>query len=113
MDSRVSVCNFLKARGRARAPNSICSVLAKANSKEMVRERLNETLEALMKRAIAWVQQMPQREYQLKVKRPPRKGGVNAHERSYLKASHVKKKSSMYVHIKLVWQGEQDWDSSP
>lgn len=59
---------FLKARGRARAPNSICSVLAKSNSKEVARERLNETLEILMESAIKWVQEMPETEYHQKVK---------------------------------------------
>ncbi|XP_077196048.1 ATP-dependent RNA helicase DHX58 isoform X2 [Paroedura picta] len=54
---------MMQARGRARAPNSICSVLAKAHSKEVYRERLNETLEDLMERAIKWVQQMPPLEY--------------------------------------------------
>nr|XP_056702561.1 ATP-dependent RNA helicase DHX58 [Euleptes europaea] len=54
---------MMQARGRARAPNSICSVLAKANSKEVARERLNEKLEVLMEQAIKWVQQMPPREY--------------------------------------------------
>ncbi|XP_061494720.1 ATP-dependent RNA helicase DHX58 isoform X2 [Rhineura floridana] len=59
--------SMMQARGRARAPNSICSVLAKANSKEVAREKLNETLEVLMEKAIAWVQRMPQLEYHLKI----------------------------------------------
>ncbi|KAL8222136.1 UNVERIFIED_CONTAM: hypothetical protein K2H54_075008 [Gekko kuhli] len=54
---------MMQARGRARAPNSICSVLAKANSKEVARERLNETLEVLMEKAIKRVQEMPPWEY--------------------------------------------------
>ncbi|XP_054844711.1 ATP-dependent RNA helicase DHX58 isoform X1 [Eublepharis macularius] len=54
---------MVQARGRARAPNSICSVLAKANSKEVSRELLNEKLEVLMERAIERVQQMPLWEY--------------------------------------------------
>ncbi|XP_060101683.1 ATP-dependent RNA helicase DHX58 [Heteronotia binoei] len=54
---------MMQARGRARAPNSICSILAKANSKEVAREQLNETLEVLMENAIKWVQQMPPWEY--------------------------------------------------
>ncbi|XP_042322696.1 probable ATP-dependent RNA helicase DHX58 isoform X1 [Sceloporus undulatus] len=58
---------MMQARGRARAPNSICSVLAKANSKEVAREKLNETLEVLMEKAIERVQQMPEREYRLKI----------------------------------------------
>lgn len=64
----------VKARGRARAPNSICSILAKTNSKEVARERLNETLETLMESAIKWVQEMPDKEYHLKVKGTSWKG---------------------------------------
>ncbi|XP_048356255.1 ATP-dependent RNA helicase DHX58 [Sphaerodactylus townsendi] len=54
---------MMQARGRARASNSICSVLAKANSKEVAREQLNENLEVLMERAIERVQKMPLWEY--------------------------------------------------
>ncbi|XP_067397041.1 ATP-dependent RNA helicase DHX58 [Emydura macquarii macquarii] len=54
---------MVQARGRARAENSLYSVLAKANSKEVSRERLNENLEELMKRAIEEVQAMPEKEY--------------------------------------------------
>uniref|UniRef100_A0A8C5SX60 RNA helicase n=1 Tax=Laticauda laticaudata TaxID=8630 RepID=A0A8C5SX60_LATLA len=57
---------MMQARGRARAPNSICSILAKTNSKEVARERLNETLEILMESAIKWVQDMPEKEYHQK-----------------------------------------------
>ncbi|KYO46671.1 putative ATP-dependent RNA helicase DHX58 isoform B [Alligator mississippiensis] len=55
---------MMQARGRARAENSTYSVLAKANSKEVSREQLNETLEMLMTRAIKDVQAMPEQEYQ-------------------------------------------------
>ncbi|XP_025032771.1 probable ATP-dependent RNA helicase DHX58 isoform X2 [Python bivittatus] len=58
---------MMQARGRARAPNSICSILAKTNSKEVARERLNETLETLMESAITWVQELPEKEYHLKI----------------------------------------------
>uniref|UniRef100_A0A8C8RJ13 RNA helicase n=1 Tax=Pelusios castaneus TaxID=367368 RepID=A0A8C8RJ13_9SAUR len=54
---------MVQARGRARAENSLYSVLAKANSKEVSRERLNENLEELTKRAIEEVQAMPEKEY--------------------------------------------------
>ncbi|CAI5786281.1 probable ATP-dependent RNA helicase DHX58 isoform X1 [Podarcis lilfordi] len=64
---------MMQARGRARAPDSTCCVLAKANSKEVAREKLNETLEVLMEKAIVWVQQLqlqqPQREYRLKIEK--------------------------------------------
>ncbi|NXL46431.1 DHX58 helicase, partial [Podilymbus podiceps] len=58
---------MIQARGRARAENSIYSVLAKANSKEVSRELLNEDLVKLMERAIRAVQAMPEREYRLKI----------------------------------------------
>ncbi|XP_072856037.2 ATP-dependent RNA helicase DHX58 isoform X1 [Pogona vitticeps] len=58
---------MMQARGRARAPESTYSVLAKANSKEVAREKLNETLESLMNKAIASVQQMSEEEYRLKI----------------------------------------------
>ncbi|KAJ6660030.1 hypothetical protein lerEdw1_018228 [Lerista edwardsae] len=58
---------MVQARGRARAPNSICSVLAKTHSKEVSREKRNELLEGLMEKAIEWVQQMPEPEYQQKI----------------------------------------------
>ncbi|XP_043392810.1 probable ATP-dependent RNA helicase DHX58 isoform X3 [Chelonia mydas] len=54
---------MVQARGRARAKNSLYSVLAKANSKEVSRERLNETLEELTQRVIEEVQAMPEKEY--------------------------------------------------
>ncbi|XP_066489884.1 ATP-dependent RNA helicase DHX58 isoform X2 [Tiliqua scincoides] len=59
---------MVQARGRARAPNSICSVLAKTHSKEVTREKRNELLEGLMERAIEWVQEMPEQEYLQKIK---------------------------------------------
>ncbi|XP_010282129.1 PREDICTED: probable ATP-dependent RNA helicase DHX58, partial [Phaethon lepturus] len=57
---------MMQARGRARAENSVYSVLAKANSREVSRELLNEDLVELMERAIRAVQAMPEREYRLK-----------------------------------------------
>lgn len=65
----LSLFLFVQARGRARAENSTYSVLAKANSKEVSREQLNETLEMLMTRAIKDVQAMPEQEYQHQVSR--------------------------------------------
>ncbi|NWJ01659.1 DHX58 helicase, partial [Crypturellus undulatus] len=56
-----------QARGRARAENSVYSVLAKESSREVSRELLNETLIELMVRAIREVQDMPEREYRLKI----------------------------------------------
>ncbi|XP_065605214.1 ATP-dependent RNA helicase DHX58 [Cyrtonyx montezumae] len=58
---------MVQARGRARAQNSVYSVLAKANSQEVLREQLNENLVELMERAIRAVQAMPEREYHLKI----------------------------------------------
>ncbi|NXC41420.1 DHX58 helicase, partial [Penelope pileata] len=58
---------MVQAQGRARAQNSVYSVLAKANSREVSREQLNEGLVELMGRAISAVQAMPQREYSLKI----------------------------------------------
>ncbi|NXY08030.1 DHX58 helicase, partial [Pteruthius melanotis] len=59
---------MMQARGRARAENSVYSVLAKANSKEVSRELLNEDLVELMKRAIQAVQAMPEQEYSQKIR---------------------------------------------
>ncbi|NXQ91100.1 DHX58 helicase, partial [Nyctibius grandis] len=58
---------MMQARGRARAENSVYSVLAKANSREVSRELLNEDLVELMERAIRVVQAMPEQEYRLKI----------------------------------------------
>uniref|UniRef100_A0A8B9PNC3 RNA helicase n=1 Tax=Apteryx owenii TaxID=8824 RepID=A0A8B9PNC3_APTOW len=58
---------MMQARGRARAENSVYSILAKASSREVSRELLNEDLIELMVRAIRKVQDMPEREYRLKV----------------------------------------------
>ncbi|NXB46128.1 DHX58 helicase, partial [Leucopsar rothschildi] len=60
--------SMMQARGRARAENSVYSVLAKANSKEVTRELLNEDLVDLMKRAIQAVQAMPEQEYRQKIR---------------------------------------------
>ncbi|NWQ97622.1 DHX58 helicase, partial [Burhinus bistriatus] len=59
---------MMQARGRARAENSVYSVLAKANSREVSRELLNEDLVKLMERAIRAVQAMPEQEYRLKIR---------------------------------------------
>ncbi|NXI79480.1 DHX58 helicase, partial [Rhipidura dahli] len=59
---------MVQARGRARAENSVYSVLAKANSREVSRELLNEDLVELMKRAIQAVQAMPEQEYCQKIR---------------------------------------------
>lgn len=61
----------LQARGRARAENSVYPVLAKANSREVSRELLNENLVELMERAIRAVQAMPEQDYSLKVSTGP------------------------------------------
>ncbi|XP_043359469.1 probable ATP-dependent RNA helicase DHX58 isoform X2 [Dermochelys coriacea] len=61
---------MVQARGRARAENSLYSVLAKAHSKEVLRERLNETLEELTQRVIEEVQAMPEKEYRDTVRGP-------------------------------------------
>ncbi|NXG78507.1 DHX58 helicase, partial [Baryphthengus martii] len=59
---------MVQARGRARAKNSVYSVLAKANSREVSREQLNENLVELMERAIRAVQTMPEQEYCQKIR---------------------------------------------
>ncbi|NWR36156.1 DHX58 helicase, partial [Tachuris rubrigastra] len=59
---------MMQARGRARAENSVYSILAKANSKEVSRELLNEDLVKLMERAIQAVQAMPEQEYRRKIR---------------------------------------------
>ncbi|NXS14428.1 DHX58 helicase, partial [Neodrepanis coruscans] len=59
---------MMQARGRARAENSVYSILAKANSKEVSRELLNEDLVELMERAIHAVQAMPEQEYCQKIR---------------------------------------------
>ncbi|XP_053554957.1 ATP-dependent RNA helicase DHX58 [Bombina bombina] len=60
--------SMVQARGRARAEDSSYSFLAKCNSKETKREKTNEHLEELMKRAIKHVQNLPEREYEKKIK---------------------------------------------
>ncbi|KAM8989057.1 ATP-dependent RNA helicase DHX58 [Ara ararauna] len=59
---------MMQAQGRARAENSVYFVLAKANSREVSRELLNEELVELMERAIRAVQAMPEQEYHLKIR---------------------------------------------
>lgn len=56
-----------QASGRARAKNSIYSVVAQAGGREMRREKTNEYLEELTGQAIAHVQSMKPREFRLKV----------------------------------------------
>ncbi|NXL36440.1 DHX58 helicase, partial [Glaucidium brasilianum] len=58
---------MMQARGRARAENSVYSVLAKANSREASRELLNEELVGLMERAVRAVQALPKQEYRLRI----------------------------------------------
>ncbi|XP_075631123.1 ATP-dependent RNA helicase DHX58 [Balearica regulorum gibbericeps] len=58
---------MMQAQGRARAENSVYSVLAKANSKEVSRELLNEDLVNLMEKAIRAVQAMPEQDYRHKI----------------------------------------------
>ncbi|XP_075033024.1 ATP-dependent RNA helicase DHX58 isoform X2 [Mixophyes fleayi] len=60
--------SMVQARGRARAEDSCYSFLAKSGGKESRRELTNESLEDLMKRAIDSVQNMPEREYEAKIK---------------------------------------------
>ncbi|XP_069763339.1 ATP-dependent RNA helicase DHX58 isoform X2 [Narcine bancroftii] len=59
---------MMQARGRARAENSIYSVVAEKGGREVQREFVNEFREALMKRAIEDVQNMAQRDYQIKIR---------------------------------------------
>ncbi|XP_054032774.1 ATP-dependent RNA helicase DHX58 [Dryobates pubescens] len=59
---------MVQARGRARAQDSVYSVVAKAHSREVSRELLNESLVELMERAIRVVQAMPKQEYHLKIR---------------------------------------------
>uniref|UniRef100_A0A8C8B8W4 RNA helicase n=1 Tax=Otus sunia TaxID=257818 RepID=A0A8C8B8W4_9STRI len=58
---------MMQARGRARAENSVYSVLAKVNSREASRELLNEDLVELMERAVRAVQALPEQEYRLRI----------------------------------------------
>ncbi|XP_075701462.1 ATP-dependent RNA helicase DHX58 isoform X2 [Rhinoderma darwinii] len=60
--------SMMQARGRARAEDSCYSFLAKSGGRESQREMTNESLENLMKRAIKYVQDMPEREYLKKIK---------------------------------------------
>ncbi|NXI48139.1 DHX58 helicase, partial [Galbula dea] len=60
--------SMMQARGRARAQNSVYSVVAKANSREVSREMRNEDLVELMERAIRAVQAMSEQEYHLKIR---------------------------------------------
>ncbi|XP_069607898.1 ATP-dependent RNA helicase DHX58 [Ranitomeya imitator] len=60
--------SMMQARGRARAQESCYSFLAKFGGKESKRERTNESLEDLMNQAIKYVQDMPEREYEEKIK---------------------------------------------
>lgn len=59
-----------QASGRARAENSVYSVVAHAGGREVSRERTNEYLEELSKKAIAEVQRMPPRDFRIRVSCP-------------------------------------------
>ncbi|NWX93708.1 DHX58 helicase, partial [Nothoprocta pentlandii] len=72
---------MVQAQGRARAENSMYSVLAKASSREVSRELLNEKLIGLMVRAIREVQDMPEREYRLKILELQRNAVISWKER--------------------------------
>ncbi|KAJ8414363.1 hypothetical protein AAFF_G00052330 [Aldrovandia affinis] len=63
-----------QASGRARAENSVYSVVAEVGGREVSRERTNEYLEELMGHAIARVQGLPHREFQSQVKELQREG---------------------------------------
>uniref|UniRef100_A0A8B9LG79 RNA helicase n=1 Tax=Astyanax mexicanus TaxID=7994 RepID=A0A8B9LG79_ASTMX len=56
-----------QASGRARAQNSVYSVVAQVGGREMRREKTNEYLEELTGRAVAQVQKMDRREFCKKV----------------------------------------------
>ncbi|XP_072105821.1 ATP-dependent RNA helicase DHX58 [Mobula birostris] len=60
--------SMVQARGRARAENSVYSVVAEKGGKELRREFVNEFREGLMKRAIEHVQSMSPRNYQIKIR---------------------------------------------
>ncbi|KAG8566034.1 hypothetical protein GDO81_013067 [Engystomops pustulosus] len=60
--------SMVQARGRARAEDSCYSFLAKSGGRESQREMTNESLEDLMNQAIKYVQNIPEREYQEKIK---------------------------------------------
>ncbi|XP_064177896.1 probable ATP-dependent RNA helicase DHX58 [Anguilla rostrata] len=56
-----------QASGRARAEDSVYSVVAQAGGREVSRERTNEYLEELSKKAIAEVQSIRPRDFRIKV----------------------------------------------
>lgn len=56
-----------QASGRARAKNSVYSVVAKAGGREMRKEKTNEYLEELTSKAIAHVQSMEPGRFRQKV----------------------------------------------
>ena len=57
-----------QAMGRARAEDSVYSVVAQQGSKEIRRERTNDIRVELMARAIAEIQEMSDREFRKKVR---------------------------------------------
>lgn len=59
---------MMQARGRARAENSVYSVVAEQGGREMQREFVNEYREGLMERAIEEVQKMSPRDYRIKIR---------------------------------------------
>ncbi|XP_036889330.1 probable ATP-dependent RNA helicase DHX58 [Sturnira hondurensis] len=90
--------SMVQARGRARADKSVYSFVAIQGSREVRREQTNEALEALMKRAVAAVQEMDPAEYQAKirdlqrealVKRAARAAQQDTRRQQFL-AEHVK-----------------------
>ncbi|KAF7697889.1 probable ATP-dependent RNA helicase DHX58 [Silurus meridionalis] len=56
-----------QASGRARASNSVYSVVAEIGSREMHKEKTNEYLEQLTGRAVAHVQNMESRQFRMKI----------------------------------------------
>uniref|UniRef100_A0A8C6WGH5 RNA helicase n=1 Tax=Neogobius melanostomus TaxID=47308 RepID=A0A8C6WGH5_9GOBI len=68
----------LQASGRARAPDSVYSVVASRGGRELVRERINEYLEELVKKAVAKVQEMNNYDFRQKISQVQREG-MNLH----------------------------------
>ncbi|KAG7492292.1 hypothetical protein MATL_G00012880 [Megalops atlanticus] len=65
-----------QASGRARAEDSVYSVVAQAGGREVNRERTNEYLEELTGKAIAEVQRMAPREFQKRVEELQREASI-------------------------------------
>ncbi|MGH0156588.1 UNVERIFIED_CONTAM: hypothetical protein FKN15_031759 [Acipenser sinensis] len=58
----------MKAQGRARAEDSVYSVVAQSGGRELRREHTNEYLEELTEKAIDEVQRMAKRDYHMKIR---------------------------------------------